>query len=87
MVVWAKENLLGLLVLGDVVADREVLIELARLVQERHDGDVDPVGAAVLGPVPDLASPDVALSDSAPQIPDELLCMLDGVDYALFLAE
>ena len=36
---------------GDFVADRHVLIRLAALVEERHDRRVDPVVAAVVGPV------------------------------------
>ena len=40
------QRLPSLLVLCDVVADREVLIWLARLVQEGHDGGLDPVVTA-----------------------------------------
>ena len=40
------QRLPSLLVLCDVVADGEVLIWLARLVQEGHDGGLDPVVTA-----------------------------------------
>src|SRR5688572_9235675 len=72
---------------GDVIADRYVPTGLARLVHERHYGGIDPVGAAVLGSVPYLAPPDVALGNGPPQVLHELLRMVAGVDDAVILAQ
>ena len=78
---------LGRLPLRDVAADGEVLPRLPALVEERDDRRVDPVVTAILGAVPDLAAPDVPLRDRPPQVPDELLRVVAGVDDAVILAE
>jgi hypothetical protein len=68
-------------------ADRDVLPGLAGLVQERNDGRVDPVEASVLGPVPDFAVPDMAPPDRGPEVAEELLGMVAGIDDPVVLAD
>ena len=75
--------LLRPLAIGDVVADRHVLVRPAALVEERHDRRVHPVDRSVLGAVAQLAAPDAAVGDRVPQIADELLRVVAGVDDAM----
>ena len=58
-----------------------------RVVEERHDGRVDPVEVAVLGAVAELAVPDVAVGDRPPELADELLRVIGGVDDPVILPD
>ena len=60
---------------------------LPRGIEKRHDRGVDPVVAAVLGAIADLATPDLPLRDRPPQVPDEFLRVIAGVDDAVILAD
>src|SRR5215218_169574 len=77
--------LFGFFVPGDVVADGEVLIGPACLVQEWHDGGFYPVESTVLCLVPDLSSPDVTPGDGTPQVLEELPGVVAGVENAVIL--
>ena len=59
---------LGDLALRDVAADRQVLPRFAAVVEERHDGRIDPVERPVLGAIAQLATPDAALRNRAPEL-------------------
>ena len=83
----APELLLGPLPVRDVGANGQVLVGLPVVAEERHDRRVDPVDAPVLGPVADLASPDASARDRLPELPDELLRVVAGVDDAVVLPE
>ena len=78
---------LGDLALRDVAADRQVLPRLAAVVEERHDGRVDPVERAVLGAIAQLAAPDAALRNRAPELADFVLRVIPGVDDAMILPD
>ena len=81
------QQVLGSLPLGDVVADRHVLVGPARLVEERDDRRVHPVGRAVLRAVPQLALPDPAGGNRAPQLADVGLRVVAGVDDPVVAAD
>ncbi len=66
---------LGPLPLGDVVANRDVLMRPAIVPEKRDDGRIDPIQRAVLGAVADLSAPDMAVGDGAVHVFEEL----DGV--------
>ena len=78
---------LRLLPIGDVVANRHVLVRLPPLVQEGHDRGIDPVVRAVLRAVADFPSPDPSVRDRVPQVADELLRVRARVDDPVILAE
>ena len=78
---------LGLLVPGDVSADNHILARFSLLVEERHDGGCHPVEEAVLGAVFDFPLPHKALRDRRPQVADEFLRVIAGVDDAVVLAQ
>ena len=78
---------LRLLARGDVGADRHVLLGLPRFVDEGNDGRIDPVERAVLGAVANLAAPDFAAGDGAPQVAKKRLWMVAGIDDAMGLAK
>src|SRR5215207_762300 len=84
--VGSLRSLRGVFVPGGVVADGEVLVGLARFVEEGHDGHIRPVVAAVARLVFDLTSPDVAPGDGAPQVLEEFFRMVAGVEDAVILA-
>src|SRR3712207_2740303 len=65
---------------GDVVADRDVPVRLAALVVERHDSRIQPIVGSVLGPAPDLPSPDAVSCTGAPHVVYEPLGVIGGVD-------
>ena len=74
---------LGLLALGDVGAQGNVLGGLAVGVGEGHDGGADPVVVAVLLPVLDLAAPDLARLDGAPEVGEKCRGVVVGPDEAM----
>ncbi len=81
------QGLLGQLALGDVGADGHELHRPAVGPQERHDGGVHPVVAAVLGPVADLPLPHPARQDGAPEVGEEGLGVVLAVDDAVVLPQ
>ena len=60
---------------------------LPRLVHPREYGGVDPVIGAVLCPVPDLVPPHPAAPYRLPQVPEEFLGMMPGIDDPVVLPE
>ena len=83
----ALELLLVGLARSDVGADRDKLLGSAVAPAEGEDGRVDPVAAAVLGPVADFAAPDLAAADGGPERAEEGGRVVPGVDDAVVLAE
>ena len=81
------QPLLRSLPLGDLVADRHVLIGLAAFVEERNDRRIHPVDRAVLGAIPNLAAPDASVGDRDPQVPDELFRVICRIDDPVIVAE
>lgn len=78
---------LGLLAVGDVVADRDVAADLAPVVLIGDDRGVDPVERAVPGLVADLAAPDVAARDGPPHLDEERPRVMARVDDVVALAD
>jgi hypothetical protein len=72
--------LLRPLAIGNLVANRHVLVRLSAFVKKRDDRGVDPVDRAVLRAVADLAAPDPAVRDRVPEIADEVLRVIAGID-------
>ena len=72
---------------NNVGADGEVLARLPGAVHQQDDGRVDPVEGAVFGAVADLAAPDRAAPDGAPEVPHELLRVVAGVQDPVVGAE
>ena len=66
-----------------VVANSDVLIWLAFIIQEGHDGCVNPINCSVLGTISDLAFPNLSTRYRRPQISDELFRVVAGVDYSV----
>jgi len=83
----SPDILLGLFAVGDVRADGDVLARLAVLVQKRNDCCVHPVTRSVLGAIFYFSLPDFSACDGRPQIADEFLGVITGVDEAVILAE
>ncbi len=77
----------GVLDVGDVGADRDVLVGSAGGIQERYDRALYPVEFPVLAAVADLTLPDFAVRDSAPETAVELVGMQARLDDAMVLAE
>jgi hypothetical protein len=75
------------LALADVVTHRNVLVWPLVLVEERHDGRVDPVDRAVFGLVPDFPVPDPAARDGLVHLRKELARVVARVEDAVVLAE
>ena len=72
---------------GDVGADGDVLLRLAVVTEERHDGRVDPVDLAALLAVAQFAVPHAAARDGPPHVAEHLRRMHAGVDDAVVLPE
>ena len=72
---------------GDVASNRQVLPRLSAAVEERDDGRVHPVEGAVLGAIANFPSPDAPTGDRVPQVANELLRVIGGVDEAVVLPE
>jgi hypothetical protein len=64
-----------------------VLARLSPLIEERHNGCRHPVERAVFGLVLDFVLPDLSPVNRCPQIADELLGMMTGVDEAVVLTQ
>jgi hypothetical protein len=79
--------LLGLLDPGDLGADRDVLVRFASFVEVRDDRALDPVQRAVLPAVADLAFPDPAAGDRAPEVAIELRRVVVRADDTVVLAD
>ena len=89
---FVKLALLGKLVLGslafsDVGADRHVAQHLARVIQKRNDGRIDPIEAAVLAPVFDFAVPDLAVADGGPHGLEKIVRVVARVKQAMVLPQ
>ncbi|OIQ87435.1 hypothetical protein GALL_306860 [mine drainage metagenome] len=82
-----RQFLLVTLALGDVGADRDVLVGFSPAVQERHDGGIDPVVFALFVAVPDLAFPHISLRNGAPHVEKEFRRMVAGFENAVVLPE
>ena len=78
---------LHLLAVGNVGADGDVLFGQAVGVEQRHDGRIDPVAAAVAGPVADFAMPYLALADGVPHVAEKFGRMLVRIDDPVVAAE
>ncbi len=73
--------------LGDVAANRDVLVGLSFGVEKRNDRCVDPVITTVFRPISYFSTPDFSARDSGPQLSNEFFRMVSGVDDAMILAE
>src|SRR5258708_2626946 len=78
---------LGLLALGDVGADGDILAGFALTIEEGDNGGVHPVKSAALRLVLDFTAPDPAMPDRSPKFADELLRVMARVDDPVVLAE
>jgi hypothetical protein len=75
------------LLCADVGANRDVFLGLAVLAEKRRDGGTHPVQRAILGPIADVAMPDMPLGDSAPHFPVIVGGMFARLQDAMVLAE
>ena len=78
---------LGKLSLCDLITDRGILKWFSRFVDKRNDGCVDPVDGTVFCAVAQLAVPYVSVCDRRPDVSDEFLRVISGIDYSMVLAE
>src|ERR1039458_7968017 len=81
------EQLFGPLALGDIRADSYVLTRLAFRAEERGDGRMQPVNRTILGPVLNLAVPDLPARDGMVHLLEKLVRMVAGVEDAVILAD
>ena len=71
----------------DVGADGDVFNGFVRFVEERKDRRVHPVERTIFRAVLDFAMPHLAAGNRAPQIGEEALRMVAGIDDPMVLAE
>src|SRR5471030_27066 len=71
---------------ADIETNRQIAVNPpGGVIEHRHHGAVDPVQAAILGAIADLALPDVAQGDGAPQGGEEFGGVQAGVEQAMVL--
>ena len=77
----------GFLAHGDVRADGHVLPRLPVFIEEGDDGCREPIKAAILRAIADVALPHFPALDRRPEVAEELLRMSAGIDDAMILSQ
>src|SRR5450830_203420 len=70
----------------DIKTNRQITMNTSGgVIEHRHHGTFDPVQAAILGAITDLALPDIAQGDGAPQGGEEFGAVQAGIEQAMVL--
>src|SRR3954466_9898172 len=79
--------LLLLLPLRDVRSNGDILDGFSRRIQKRKNGCINPIDAAVFGPIANLPFPGLTAGDRGPEAAEESFRMMPRIDNPMILAD